>query len=119
MTRTLAVASPDNGLPVRPSMTCALLTNSPSPTPAPTASSRTIVRVELPKLRPFHTSWRPATVGSAGRPSSRADLGTYRKPAGKRSTTCSPCRDAPSALLIVMVYGTSCPRVTLSDGVVL
>jgi len=27
-------------------------------------SSRTIVRVELPKLRPFHTSWPAATLGS-------------------------------------------------------
>src|SRR2546429_1208246 len=47
--------------------------------------SRTIVRVELPKLRPFHTSWRPVTVGSEGTPSRRADPGTYLKPAGQRS----------------------------------
>src|SRR5215469_2058437 len=64
-------------------------------------------------------SWNPDTVGSAGVSSRRADPLTYRNPAGKVSTSAAPWTGPVSTLVTVIVYGTSCPRVTSTNGVVL
>ena len=77
-TRTVAVASPDIGSPVTPFTTAARLTYSPSPTPAPTASSSFTVRTSVAATtRPSQRSSRPAIDGSVGTPStSVASSGT-------------------------------------------
>src|SRR6185437_14782187 len=69
--------------------------------------------------RLLQVSSNPDSVGSVGTSSRRAEPGTYRNPAGKLSTSAAPWTAPLRTLVTVMVYGTSCPRVTWTSGVVL
>ena len=82
-------------------------------------SSLIVSGVPLATCRLFQFRLRLVLAGSTATPSTRLDPSTYLNPGGKVSTMLIPVRFAPSLLLMVIVYGTSWPRLTFTSDEVL